>query len=182
MRWSLMKNRFVHYGAVLFIIAAVSAGILAVVNNLTKTVIENNEIAAVNLARKNVLSSADTFKPEESVKAEGLEFIPGYNTAGELTGYVVSVAQGGYAADINFVLGIDKDGKIAGLDIIGSQETPGLGAKVMDKAWQAIWIGRDSSYTFNKSTDAFAGATISPTAVYTGMMRALTVYDKEVRK
>ena len=63
-----MKNRFVHYGAVLFIIAAVSAGILAVVNNLTKTVIENNEIAAVNLARKNVLSSADTFKPEESVK------------------------------------------------------------------------------------------------------------------
>ena len=38
-----MKNRFVHYGAVLFIIAAVSAGILAVVNNLTKTVIENNE-------------------------------------------------------------------------------------------------------------------------------------------
>ena len=40
-----MKNRFVHYGAVLFIIAAVSAGILAVVNNLTKTVIENNEIA-----------------------------------------------------------------------------------------------------------------------------------------
>ena len=68
------------------------------------------------------------------------------------------------------------------MDIIGSQETPGLGAKVMDKAWQAIWIGRDSSYTFNKSTDAFAGATISPTAVYTGMMRALTVYDKEVRK
>ena len=63
-----MKNRFVHYGAVLFIIAAVSAGILAVVNNLTKTVIENNEIAAVNLARKNVLSSADTFKTEESLK------------------------------------------------------------------------------------------------------------------
>ena len=177
-----MKNRYVHYGAVLLIIAAVSAGILAVVNEFTKTVIRDNEIAAVNLARKNVLSSAETFKEEESVKADGLEFIPGFNAAGELTGYVVSVAQGGYAADINFVLGIEKDGKIAGLDIIGSQETPGLGARIMEKPWQAIWVGRDSSYVFNKSTDAFAGATISPTAVYTGMMRALTVYDKEVRK
>lgn len=177
-----MKNRFVHYGAVLLIIAAVSAGILAVVNELTKTVIEKNEIAAINLARKNVLSSADTFKEEEAVTASGLKFIPGFNAAGELTGYVVSVSENGYAGAINFVLGINIDGKIAGLDIIGSQETPGLGAKIMDKPWQAIWAGRDSSYVFNKSTDAFAGATISPTAVYTGMMRTLAVYDKEVRK
>ncbi|MDU1910333.1 RnfABCDGE type electron transport complex subunit G [Fusobacterium sp.] len=177
-----MKNRFVNYGAVLLIIAAVSAGILAMVNDFTKTVIRDNEIAAVNSARKNVLSSAETFKEAEVINAGGLEFIPGFNTAGELTGYVVSVSENGYAGAINFVLGIEKDGKIAGLDIIGSQETPGLGAKIMDKPWQAIWAGRDSSYVFNKSTDAFAGATISPTAVYTGMMRALTVYDKEVRK
>ena len=47
-----MKNRYVHYGAVLLIIAAVSAGILAVVNEFTKTVIQQNEIAAVNSARK----------------------------------------------------------------------------------------------------------------------------------
>lgn len=177
-----MKNRFVHYGAVLLIIAAVSAGILAVVNELTRTVIEENEIAAVNSARQNVLSSAENFKEGEAIKAGGLEFIPGFNKDGELTGYVVSVTENGYAGAINFVLGIEKDGKIAGLDIIGSQETPGLGARIMDKPWQAIWAGRDSSYVFNKSTDAFAGATISPTAVYTGMMKALAVYDKEVRK
>lgn len=176
-----MKNRFVNYGAVLLIIAAISAGILALVNDFTKSVIAENDKKAVNAARMNVLSSAKSFNEEAAITASDLVFIPGYNEAGEVTGYVVSVAQGGYAADINFVLGIEKDGKIAGLDIIGSQETPGLGAKIMDKEWQAIWVGRDSSYEFNKSVDAFAGATISPQAVYTGIMRALSVYEAEVR-
>ena len=35
---------------------------------------------------------------------------------------------------------------------------------------------------FNKSVDAFAGATISPNAVYTGLMRALKAYETGVSK
>lgn len=46
-----MKNRFVHYGAVLLIIAAVSAGVLGAVNDFTKTVIQENELKTVNQAR-----------------------------------------------------------------------------------------------------------------------------------
>ena len=104
-----MKNRFVHYGAVLLIIAAVSAGVLGAVNDFTKTVIQENELKTVNQARMKVLSVAKSFKQDEAVTTEGLEFIPGYNEGGELVGYVTTVAQPGYGGDIKWVMGITKD-------------------------------------------------------------------------
>lgn len=43
-------------------------------------------------------------------------------------------------------------------------------------------IGKDASYEFNKSADGFAGATISPNAVYTGIKRALNSFNSGVNK
>lgn len=177
-----MKNKFVHYGVVLFIIAAVSAGVLAAVNSFTSPVIADNAMKLVSEARKQVLPRAASFQEAETKTAEDLEFIPGYDEAGNLVGYVVSVTQGGgYAGDISFVLGMDVDGKVTGLNIITSSETPGLGARINEKEWQDHWIGKDDSHEFNKATDAFAGATISPTAVFTGMKRAIGAYKAGVR-
>ena len=76
---------------------------------------------------------------------------------------------------------IDKEGKITGLDIVGSQETPGLGSKINNQDWKNLWVGRDSQYKFNKSVDAFAGATISPECTYNGIVKVLTAYEKEVK-
>lgn len=177
-----MKNKFVHYGVVLFIIAAISAGILAAVNGFTSKVIADNAKKLVTEARRRVLPSAASFKEDEAKKAEGMTFIPGFDEKDKNVGYVVSVDQNGYAGNINFVLGLDMEGKIAGVNIISSGETPGLGARINEKEWQDHWIGMDNSHEFNKATDAFAGATISPNAVYTGMMRAIKAYKAEVIK
>jgi len=170
-------NRLIHYGAVLLTIAAISAGILAKVNTLTAPVIAENAMKAVNVARKEVLPEASTFDGEALVSGE-LEFVPGTNEAGEVVGYVVTVSQNGYAGPINFVLGFDVNGDITGLNVISNTETPGLGSKITNPDWLALWKGRDSSYEFDKGVDAFAGATISPEAVYTGMMRALKTYEE----
>ncbi|KDE62401.1 RnfABCDGE type electron transport complex subunit G [Fusobacterium necrophorum] len=177
-----MKNKFVHYGMVLFIIAAVSAGILAAVNGFTSQVIANNAIQLVTEARKQVLPAAASFQEDEGKEVEGMLFIPGFDEAGANVGYVVSVDQNGYAGNINFVLGLDMEGKITGINIISSGETPGLGARINEAEWQSHWIGEDDSHEFNKATDAFAGATISPNAVYTGMMRTIKAYKAEVIK
>lgn len=175
-----MKNRFVHYGIVLLVIAAVSAGILGLVNDFTKTVIAENNERAQNEAKRQVLAAASEFRAEEAVTSEGLEFIPGYDANGKKVGYVTTVAQPGYAGDITFILGVNLDGEITGVRVTNQAETPGLGAKIADVEWQDHWIGKDSSYEFNKSVDAFAGATISPTAVYTGLIRALKAYETGV--
>lgn len=170
------KNRFIHFGAVLLIIAAISAGTLAFVNGMTKGVIAQNNINAANNARKEVLPIAEKFEESQTIEKDGLAFIPGFDSGNQKVGYVVIVTQGGYGGNIVFSLGIDLNGKITGLKVMNHQETPGLGAKITSDKWQALWIGRDKEYQFNKSVDAFAGATISPSSVYTGIQRALSVY------
>ena len=176
------KNRFIHYGFVLTLIAAISAGILSVVNGVTMKVIKENERAAVNAARVRVLPKATSFDENQIVSIDGLDFIPGNGSNGKPVGYVVTVSQPGYAANIDFVLGFDRRGRVTGLDIIGSQETPGLGSKILDPEWQKKAIGKDATYEFNKSADGFAGATISPNAVYTGIKRALNSFNSGVKK
>lgn len=186
-----MKNKFVHYGFVLLFVAAFSAGLLGLVNSFTDPIIKENKIKAVNLARKQVLPTANDFKPDNGVKQDNMDFIPGYNEAGDVVGYVTTVASPGYAGDIVFVMGITKEGKVSGINIISSQETPGLGAKISGKPWQDHWKGRNLDYKFNKSVfnvvknhegDAFAGATISPRGVYTGIIKALNAYKAGVMK
>ena len=176
------RNRFIHYGSVLLIIAAVSAGLLAFVNGRTKDVIANNKIAAANAARKEVVPMAASFDDTKAIVSEDLVFVPGLDANGNTVGYVVIVSQGGYAANIDFSLGIDLDGKISGLRVMNHQETPGLGAKITGLEWQNHWTGKDKSYEFTKAADAFAGATISPMAVYTGIQRALSAFENGVSK
>lgn len=67
------------------------------------------------------------------------------------------------------------------MNIISNQETPGLGSRISGLKWQSMAIGRDASYKFNKAVDGFAGATISPEAVYTGIKRALDSFNSEVK-
>ena len=117
---------------------------------------------------------------EESVKEEDFEYIPGYNSDG-IVGYVTNVVSPGYGGDIVFVLGFNIDGVITGINIIESKETPGLGAKISNESWQDKWKGRTDDYEFDKKVDAFAGATISPLAVYTGIKEALSVYEQKVK-
>lgn len=184
-----MENRYIHFGIVLGLIAAVSAGLLGGANSFTSKVIAENTLKIVNAARKEVLPEAANFKEDEKkvIKAgtkdsDVVEYVPGFNDAGEVVGYVATINEAGYGGLINYVIGIDKDAKITGLNIVSNSETPGLGSKITNKDWQEQWVGRDGSYEFNKSVDAFAGATISPKAVYTGTMRALDSYQKEVIK
>ncbi|MCY7008362.1 RnfABCDGE type electron transport complex subunit G [Fusobacterium simiae] len=177
-----MENRYIHFGIVLGLIAAISAGLLGGVNDFTSKVIAENTKKIVNAARIEVLPEASDFKEDEAKEVEGIQYIPGFNDAGEIVGYVASVTEPGYGGDINFVVGINNDAKVTGLNVVTSSETPGLGAKINGKEWQEHWIGKDATYEFNKSVDAFAGATISPRAVYTGVIKALNTYQNEVSK
>ena len=177
-----MFKRLVHYGIVLLVIAAVSAGILAGANKMTAPVIAMLEKETETNARKQVLPAANSFNEDEKVAVDGLEFVPGYGDGEEKVGYVVKVVSAGYAGDIAFMLGLDADGVITGLNVLSSVETPGLGAKILNADWQAMWIGRDVSYEFNKAVDAFAGATISPQAVHTGTIKTLNAFKTGVAK
>lgn len=172
-------NKFVHYGLVLFVIASICAGGLSVANSQTAPIIKERAKAMESEARSLVITDATEFREDEKVEAEGLTFIPAYKDT-EKVGYVVAVTGNGYGGDINMMLGIDLEGKVAGLNIISAQETPGLGDKIFGKEWQEMWEGRSKDYVFDKGTDAFAGATISPMGVYTAVTKTLALYSEKV--
>ena len=173
--------RILHYGFVLMLIAVISGGILGNLNKATASIIECKKQEATEIARKEVLPKATKFNMDEKIKKGDFEFIPGYNAENKNVGYVVSVCSIGYGGEIKFVLGIDENKKVAGLKIVDSKETPGLGAKINNLDWQKSWLGRDKNYEFNKSVDAFAGATISPRAVYKGIKKTLAEFEKVVK-
>lgn len=170
-------NRLVHYGAVLLIIAGLAAGLLSAVNSVTAPQIEKINKEIVNNARKEVLPQASTFKAEEGVVAGDETFIPGYDESGALVGYASTVNTNGYSGNIAFVLGLDLDGTITGLKVTSQSETPGLGTNIEKPEWQKIWIGRDKTYEFEKQVDGFAGATITPKAVFTGVKKATKDFE-----
>ena len=103
---------------------------------------------------------------------------------GDLVLVVLPVHGSGYQSTIHAYLALEGDlNTIAALNIYEQGETPGLGSRITDPAWQALWPGRlvaDEDGVIRISVargatgpfeiDAIAGATRSTTGV-TNMLR-----------
>ena len=94
------------------------------------------------------------------------------------------VAPDGYTGDIELIVGVNRDGTIAGVRALVQRETPGLGDKVDLKKsdWILGFNGRSldnpglSGWAVKKDKgvfDQFTGATITPRAVVAATLRAL---------
>ena len=174
-------KEFIHFGLVLLTIAAISAGLLNYVNNITTPLINKRSANAQIEARKIVYTEANNFKENKKIDIDGYSFIPAYKDSKQI-GYVVSGTAQGYGGEINLTVAFNLDGKIKGVKILNAKETPGLGDKIFDKKWLNKWIGRDKNYEFKIGADSFAGATISPRAVHTELMKILKIYAEKVKK
>jgi RnfABCDGE-type electron transport complex G subunit len=116
-----------------------------------------------------------------------LAFFPGFDENGNLVGMTIkAISKIGYGGDINFMIGVDPDGKILEISILSMQETPGLGTKIKEKSFQDQFVGKSLStgatLTLKKDDskigdiDAVSGATISSRAMTNTVRRALSYY------
>lgn len=174
-------KKIIHYGTVLMVIAVISAGILAYFNKKTEIIIKDISKKMENQARKSVFEKGKEFRESEKIEKSGIEYIPVYGK-NSMIGYIAKINSSGYGGKIVIITGIDNKQKITGVKIIESRETPGLGDKILNEKWQKSWIGRDKNYKFNKEKDGFAGATISPRAVYSGLKKSLENYPAKIEK
>lgn len=94
----------------------------------------------------------------------------------------------GYSGDIDLLVGINRDGSIAGVRIVSHRETPGLGDNVeLSKSdWVLSFNGRtrdsseDPAWAVRKDGgdfDQFTGATITPRAVVSATAEALDYFE-----
>ena len=180
---------------VLFLITAVSALLVALVNNMTKETIALTEQKNKDLAKLAVLPAFDGVASfEEQTKQIG-DFTVGVTKVianGEVVGYAVeapSITKNGYADRIYLMVGFVEEAgatKVNGVKVISQKETPGLGANMtkegnklessvvgMNPAELVFKVKKDDA---SGSFDSLTGSTISSRAYVNAMETAYAGY------
>lgn len=177
--------------------ALLAAGGLALTNEGTKERIQQAERAAQQKALFEIVPRSlhdndllsDTIPiPEDYWPTLGLKDGGNIHVArmqGQVVAMIIpAVAPDGYSGDIRMIVGVNRDGSIAGVRVLTHNETPGLGDKLDLKKddWilsfngksllapaAAAWAVRKDGGEF----DQFTGATITPRAVVHQVRRVL---------
>lgn len=195
--WSIGKNSLL-LGA----FALVTAGVLAGTYQLTRDKIAESERAAAAAALLEIVAEdehdndllADTIMvPETALEPLGLDRPEAIHLAkqnGEVTAAIIpAVAPDGYSGDIRMIVGVNRNGSIAGVRVLTHNETPGLGDKVDLK--KSDWVLDFNGHSLTKPTrddwkvkkdggyfDQFTGATITPRAVVKQVRKVLTFVEE----
>jgi len=190
--WSIGKNSLL-LGAFALVTAAVLAGTFL----LTRDQIATAERAAAQRALFEVVPRdrhdndllEDTLPAPEAAREQlGLRSPDEIHLArqgDEVVAVIVpAIARDGYSGDIRMIVGINRDGTVAGVRVVAHRETPGLGDKVDLKRDE--WIldfdgrsledpepGRWEVKRDGGDFDQFTGATITPRAVVRQVRRTL---------
>lgn len=189
---SISKNSFI-----LAAFAIITAGALALTNLGTQDRIAAAERAAQQRALFEIIPLHDHDNdllndtipvPEsgwETLGAGSENKIYRARQGNEITALIVpATAHDGYSGDISMIVGVKRDGSIAGVRVLLHKETPGLGDKIELKKHQ--WILSFNGKSLNIPVieewkvkkdggvfDQFAGATITPRAIVGQVKRVL---------
>ncbi|XES82439.1 electron transport complex subunit RsxG [Franconibacter pulveris] len=180
------------HGTTLAVFAALTTGLTAMVNALTKTTIDNQALLQQKQLFDQVLPAElydnDLQQSCFVVSAPALG-------AGEKQLWVArkgdtpvavvmqATAPDGYSGAIQLLVGADFHGKVLGTRVTKHHETPGLGDKIETRIsdWITHFAGKviqgsdDATWAVKKDGgqfDQFTGATITPRAVVNAVKRA----------
>jgi electron transport complex protein RnfG len=157
----------------LLTICAVVAAVLAGVNMITKDKIAEIQNQKIEKAIQEVIPNAqDVQQLPLSGDAGIVQAV--YTANGS---YALQVAPGGFDGEVIMMVGI-SEGKVAGISVISHTETPGLGAvaaaqNAKGEAFRGQFVGQEGTLAIGDQIDAMSGATITSTAVVTGVNAAL---------
>ena len=182
----------------LFATCVIVAGLLGLVNMVTK-----DKIAAINWETTQTAMKAVVADPDNTEFSEALENTDAMSAAakaaggtldsvyevlvgGENAGYAIKVVASGSQGNIEMMVGVDAEGVVTGVSIVDNSETSGIGSKVMSNEPLSSGVGvldqfqgksaaADGTLTVGKNVDAISGATVSSKGVTAGVNAALAV-------
>ncbi len=127
-----MKTIF-KFAFILFLVNLIAAAILAGTYNLTKDRIQKQVSMAHADALKQVMPETVGDKLEPITKAGITEYWKVFKRDNpSVQGYIFIAKKYGYSSVIETMVGMKKDGAITGVRILSQNETPGLGAKIIE--------------------------------------------------
>ncbi len=184
---SKRESTFINMVITLFVIAAVSAGILGGVYVLTKEPIAIAKRKKQEKAIKMVLPAFDTLESVKVPDAMGNDSL--LFTYAKKDGKVIGVAVNtysdkGFGGLVYLMVGFLPDGTINNTAVLSHVETPGLGTKMSSPEFKDQFNGKNPETFKLKVTkdkgdvDAITAATISSRAFCDAVDRAYQTFKK----
>lgn len=143
--------------------------ILAFTYQQTKPVIEQADIAAANAVREEVLPGSADFKEITGVTLPDGVF-EAYKGSG---GYVFKSGAKGFDGIVTYMIGIDDNGEVVGINMFDHNETPGLGTKIADPSYMGKYYGNPNT----NEIDAVTGATKTTNSLKNSLIQALEAFE-----
>lgn len=185
-------------GLFLWIFAVIGTGVVAFTEETTREQIAENErrVLLRNLyallpkeeLNNDIASDTKTLPPSKLLGTKEDSIVYRARLNGEPVAAIFnSIAANGYNGDIHLLIGVYRDGSLAGVRAIKHQETPGLGdvielgksnwilgfnGRSLDEPPPDQWAVKRDGGVF----DQFTGATITPRAIVQAVKNTLIYY------
>jgi electron transport complex protein RnfG len=174
----------------------VSAAGLSATYAVTKDRIAEQDRRALEESLRGALPGARSFAEvtdgrvlEAAAEAAGEVQVRGVYRAegsdGAPAGWGLRLASRGYGGYMQLVIGLDRDGSVAGVTILSMNETPGLGTRVKTEAWfLEQFTTLEGGFTAKdvRALDGIAGATKSSRAVKHAVEAAGAIWGQVLSK
>lgn len=185
----------------LFVITLISGLCLGAVYGMTKTIIEQQQIAAQIETYKVVYPDASDFRNNDELTKTVADFgnvlaesgpdignagiksvLEAVDGSGNVIGHMFNVySKDGYGGEIALSVGVTNEGEITGIGFLTLEETAGLGMKAKEPDFKDQFAGKTadqlvltkSGASADNEIDAISGATITSTAVTNAVNGAL---------
>lgn len=160
---------------ILLLICLFSSLFLALTNKVSSPLIEKIKLENENKAKLSVVPEADKFSEAKNIEYQSnvYKYYEAYDNNKNLIAYVFTTVGKGYGGDVVVMTGVDKEGKIKGINLLQLSETAGLGMKATNPNFLNQFVGLNAlnGFTLVKNTpkedevQALTGATITSNAI-----------------
>lgn len=173
----------------LFVITAVSGGVLGLVYSFTKDAIAEVDMKKNQAAIQAVLPlegeisyKADTLSYTENGVTTTFPCNLAYDAQGNFRGAAIKTSEGGFGGKIEMMVGFLADGTIKGTSVLSHSETPGLGANMTGPFKDQFIDKNPASFklTVKKDggdVDAITAATITSRAFSKAVNKAYNAFE-----
>jgi Na+-translocating ferredoxin:NAD+ oxidoreductase subunit G len=177
-----MRDKIIHLGLTLLVVGLVAAVGLGITYAATqKKIAEEDRLAEAKAAVDALpgVKSPSELKVDTALAARARKAVPEVQKVYTSDkGTIFTIQMKGYGGPMVLAVGIDRDGKVAGIASISNKETIGLGSKTLEPPFLNKFKGKDSKSPLEvgKDIQAVTGATISSKAVTNEVKAALKAY------
>lgn len=165
---------------VLFLICLVISAGLALTYAVAHPVIVENTKKMEDEVRQELLPAADSFTEYDGdlLKSEdGKVEVKSASLANNGAGVVFNVDTKSFGGTLSEMIGVDAEGKITGVKVTNSSDTPGVGTKAASEdhlgQYQGLAELTSTSAKSDQNVQAVGGASVSSNAIHYGVYEAL---------